>query len=108
MRIPDLNNSDSLLSNLQRLSSRQSGLQTQVATGQRITKPSDDPQAMGRVLDLQAEKQRLQQYASNADRGLEINQTTYSSVTELKKISDRAGELGVLGVGTLDPTSSKA
>ena len=70
MRIPDLSNSDSLLGNLQRLHSRQSGLQHQIATGQRITRPSDDHAATARVLELQAEKQRLQQYARNADRGL--------------------------------------
>ncbi len=110
MRIPDLNNSNSLLSNLQRLSSRQSGLQTQVATGQRISRPSDDPSATARVLDMQAEKQRLQQYASNANRGLEINQTTYSAITELKRVSDRAGEIGVLGMGVLlsDPSASQS
>ena len=106
MRIPDLNNSDSLLTNLQRLSSRQSMLQGQVSTGQRITRPSDDPAATGRVLDLQAEKQRIQQYAANSDRGMEISQTTYSAVTSLKTISDRAGELGVLGVSVIDPTAS--
>lgn len=102
MRIPDLNNSDSLLANLQRLSSRQAGLQSQVSTGQRITRPSDDPAATARVLELQAEKQRLQQYARNGDRALEINQTTYSAISELKKVSDRAGEIGILGVGVLD------
>lgn len=106
MRLPDLNNSDTLLSNLQRLSSRQAGLANQVATGQRITKPSDDPAAAARVLDLQAEKQRVQQYARNADRGLEINQSTYSTVSELKNVSDRAGELGVLGLGVLGSTAS--
>jgi flagellar hook-associated protein 3 FlgL len=108
MRIPDLNNSESLLGNLQRLSSRQSALQGQVATGQRIERPSDDPAAMARVLDLQAEKQRIQQYARNADRGLEINQTTYSALTELKNLSDRAGEIGVMGQGVIDPTASQS
>jgi flagellar hook-associated protein 3 FlgL len=108
MRIPDLNNSDTLLANLQRLSSRQSGLQNQVATGQRITRPSDDPGATGRVLEMQAEKQRLQQYARNADRSLEINQTTYSAITELKDISNRAGEMAVLGLGALDPVANQS
>jgi flagellar hook-associated protein 3 FlgL len=102
MRIPDLNNSNSFLGQIQRLSGRQSELQNQVSTGQRITKPSDDPSATGRVLELQSEKQRIQQYARNGDRALSINQTTYSAVTELKKVSDRAGEIGVLGVGVLD------
>jgi flagellar hook-associated protein 3 FlgL len=99
MRIPDLNNSNSLLGQMQRLSSRQAQLSEQVSTGQRITNISDDPTAAGRVLEMQAEKQRLQQYAKNGNRALEINQTAYSAVTELKSISDRAGELGVLGVG---------
>lgn len=108
MRLPDLKNSDTLLSNLQRLSSRQAGLQNQIATGQRITRPSDDPAATARILDLQAEKQRIQQYASNVDRGMAINQTSYSAVSELKKISDRAGELGVLGLGVLDATGATA
>ena len=39
---------------------------------------------------------------------MEISQTTYSAVTSLKTISDRAGELGVLGVGVLDSTASKS
>ncbi len=110
MRIPDLNNSQNLLGNLQRLNSRQAGLQNQVSTGQRITRPSDDPGAAGRVLEMQAEKQRLQQYSRNGDRGLAINQTTYSAITELKKVSDRAGEIGVLGTGVLlsDPAAAQS
>src|SRR5438093_1050771 len=98
MRIPDLNNSDSLLAHMQRLNSRQSSLADQVSTGQRIRNASDDPEAMGRVLEMREEKQRLQQYTRNGNRALEINQTAYSAISELKKISDRAGELGVLGV----------
>jgi flagellar hook-associated protein 3 FlgL len=108
MRIPDSNNSESLLSNLQRLTSRQSTLQNQVSSGQRITLPSDDPAAAGRVLKMQAEKLRVQQYADNAAKALEVNQTSYSSIEGLKSISDRAGELGTLGVGINDPTGMKA
>lgn len=102
MRIPDLNNSDSLLANIQRLSSRQSSLADQVSTGQRIKTASDDPAAAGRVLEMAEEKQRLQQYAKNGNRALEISQSSYASIAELKKISDRAGELGVLGTGVLE------
>ncbi len=110
MRIPDLNNSDNLLGHLQRLNSRQAGLQNEVSTGQRITRPSDDPAPAARVLEMQAEKQRIQQYSRNADRGLEISQTTYSAVSELKKVSDRAGEIGVLGTGVLlsDPSAAQS
>jgi len=108
MRITDLNSSQNFLGQIQRLSGRQTNLQTQVATGQRISRPSDDPSATGKVLELQAEKQRIQQYARNGDKALAVNQTTYSAISDLKKISDRAGEMGVLGVGVIDPSSSQA
>ncbi len=107
MRITDLNSSQSFLGQIQRLNGRQANLQTQVATGQRISRPSDDPKSTGKVLELQAEKQRIQQYARNGDRALTINQTTYSAISDLKKISDRAGEMGVLGVGVIDPAGSQ-
>jgi len=105
MRIPDLNNSDSLIGNFQRLNSRQTDLSNQVTTGQRISKISDDPAAAARVLQLQQQKQRLQQYAKNGDQALAISQTTYASITTLKSVSDRAGELSVLGVGATDSTA---
>jgi len=107
MRIPDLYTSQSFLGQIQRLSGRQANLQQQVATGQRIFRPSDDPAATGKVLELQAEKQQIQQYARNGERALAISQTTYSAISDLKKISDRAGEMGVLGVGVIDPASSQ-
>ncbi|MCB1788905.1 MAG: flagellar hook-associated protein 3, partial [Gammaproteobacteria bacterium] len=39
----------------------------QVATGKRILRPSDDPSAAVRVLDLSEAQQRLAQYQRNAD-----------------------------------------
>ena len=45
---------DSLVNQLAKLTIRQNRLQNQVATGQRIELPEDDPSAMRRVLDLQA------------------------------------------------------
>lgn len=99
MRIPDLNSSDTLLANLQWLNSRQADLSNQVSTGQRITRVSDDPSSAARVLEMQEEKERLQQYTRNGNRALEINQATYSAISDLKDISNRASELGVLGVG---------
>jgi flagellar hook-associated protein 3 FlgL len=108
MRIPSNTASDTLILQLQRLTTRQSQLQTQVSTGQRITDPSDDPAAMGRVLELQAEQQQLQQFSQNNGRAVEISEASYSAIDELKKISDRAGELSTLGAGVTSPDAYQA
>ena len=99
MRIPNNNFSGTLVSQLQRLTARQSLLQNQVATGQRITDPSDDPAGIGRVLRLQGEKREIQQFSRNNDRALNISQSSFSAMEQLKHVSDRAGELAVLGNG---------
>ncbi len=108
MRIPNNNFSETLISQLQRLSGNQARLQGQAATGQRITNPSDDPAAVARVLQLQAEKQQIQQFASNNGRAHDISQSSYSAIQGLKGLSDRAGELGVLGTGVTSPDAFRA
>ncbi len=100
MRIPTNHFSTSLVSQLQDLTGRQSKLQRQVATGQRITDPSDDPAAIARVLRLQGEKREIQQFSRNHDRALNVSQSSFSALKQLKETSDRAGEIAVLGVGT--------
>ena len=42
----------------------------QVASGKRILRPSDDPSAAVRVLDLKEAQQRLSQYQRNADAAM--------------------------------------
>jgi flagellar hook-associated protein 3 FlgL len=108
MRIPNFSISDSLVSRLQGLLGKQTQLQSQVSNGQRITLASDDPAAMARVLDVQAEKQQLHQWARNGDRALAVSQASFSAVKQLKSFSDRAGEIAVLGVGTASPDAYRA
>ena len=74
-------------------------LRDQVATGQRIANPSDDPAAFTRVLQLQGEKQQIQQFAKNNNRAHDISQSMFSAIEQFKNLSDRAGELAVLGSG---------
>ena len=99
MRIPNFSQSDSLITQLQKLLGKQTSLQSQISTGQRITKASDDPDAMARVLKLQADQQQVQQWSRNGDRALGVSQASYSALKSLKSASDRAGEIAVLGVG---------
>lgn len=107
MRIASNTLSDSMVRQIQQLTVDQAKLQSQVSTGRRITQPEDDPAAVGRVMNLQTEQRQLSQYENNASRALNIAQTSYSSLQGLKKVSDRAGELGTLGTGAMSTDAMK-
>ena len=108
MRIPTNSFPDSLVTQLQQLTGRQTDAQREIATGQRIVNPSDDPAAAARVLEYQAEKQQIQQFARNNDRANNISTASFAAVKQLKETSDRAGEIVVLGSGTLGPDALRA
>ena len=108
MRISSSSISESVLAQLQKLSGRQAELQNQVATGQRIFQPGDDPSAVGRVISAQMERSAVAQYSRNADTALAASQTTYDGLSQIKKLSDRAGELSVLGTGSISTDAMKA
>lgn len=108
MRISNNTLTDSIVRQIQNLGTQQTKLQTQVATGQRIFQAEDDPAAMGRVLDLESEQRKIAQYLRNSGRALEVSQASFSGLQSLKKISDRATEIGTLGSGAISPESSRA
>lgn len=108
MRLSNSSTAAALLDQLQRLSSRQAELQRQVATGQRIRLPGDDPAAVGRVVASQMERGSVSQFARNASAALEYSKTSYGGLEQLKKVSDRVSELAVLGEGSLDPDAMRA
>jgi flagellar hook-associated protein 3 FlgL len=97
-----------LIAQIQKLSDRQSRLQSQVATGQRIVQPEDDPAAVGRLLGLNTEKSQNTQYIQNASRAMELSQASYAGLQDIKSISDRAGELATLGAGASSPDAYQA
>ncbi len=94
---------DSIVRQLQQLASRQGALQTQVATGQRVTLPEDDPAAMNQVLNLQTDIRSRTQYQRNITTLDESSTAAYGAMRGLKKISDRAQEIAVLADGTKSP-----
>jgi flagellar hook-associated protein 3 FlgL len=107
MRVTTNSNDSQMLAQIQQLTSLQTRLQTQVSTGQRIFQPEDDPASMGRVLTLETERGQLTQFASNTTYALDVSQASFSGLNEIKKISDRAGELGTSGAGDLSPDALK-
>lgn len=108
MRVTNHLLSETVVRQIQQLSTRQARLQGQVATGQRIAQPEDDPSAVGRVLDLSSEQRAIEQYLRNADRAMAVSQASYSALQQLKRLSDRATEVGTLGAGALSPAAAAA
>jgi flagellar hook-associated protein 3 FlgL len=108
MRIANNTLSENIVLQLQRLTSQQAKLQTQVATGQRIFQPEDDPTAVGRVLGLESEQREIAQFTSNANRALEVSEASFAGLKQVKKVSDRATEIGTLGTGAISAESARA
>jgi flagellar hook-associated protein 3 FlgL len=60
------------------------------------------------VLNYQSELRRVDQFTRNADRAIEISQASFAGLSDIKKISDRAAELGTLGQGAASPDAMDA
>jgi len=108
MRIAGTSYTDSLVSQLNFLTSQQYQLQSQVSTGQRIQKPEDDPAGMAQALGLQTDTAAATQYAQNISTLQTGATTAYSAMQQIKTISDRAGEIATLADGTKTPAELQA
>jgi flagellar hook-associated protein 3 FlgL len=93
MRVTSNSFPERLISQLGDLASRQGKLQAQAATGQRVTLPEDDPRAMRRVLDMQAEGRQISQYSTNIGILQDTANASYSAIKALKTINDKASEI---------------
>lgn len=94
---------DDLVRQLNTLGLRQAQLQNQASTGRRLQFPEDDPSAVRRVLDMQAESRTLAQYKTNIARLREQATGAYDAMGAVKKISDRISEIATLADGTKSP-----
>jgi flagellar hook-associated protein 3 FlgL len=103
MRIAGTSFTDSMVSQLNLLSTRQFQLQNQAATGQTISAPSDDPAGMSLALNLQAGSSVVAQYARNIAALQNRATISGSALMSLKTISDRAGEIATAADGTATP-----
>lgn len=108
MRIASNTVQDNIVRQIQQLGVQSAKLQSQVASGQRVTQAEDDPAAAGRVLNQQSELRRVDQFGRNATRALEVTSATFAGLNSIKDISDRAGELATLGRSPTSPDALKA
>ncbi len=107
MRVTTTSYADNLISQIQALAKRQSSLQTQVSTGQRIQTAEEDPLAMQQVLQLRDSSAASAQYANNIQTHQEYASITGDLLKSLTKILDRAQELAVSADGTDSPETLK-
>ncbi|MFO1497062.1 MAG: flagellar hook-associated protein FlgL [Verrucomicrobiota bacterium] len=103
MRVTSNSFSSDLINQLGSLSSRQTRLQNQAASGQSMRTLEENPVAMGRVVNWQSEANAVAQYQRNIDSQKRVAEATYGAIQSLKRISDRAGEIAVLADGLKSP-----
>ncbi len=97
MRITEKAVSDTFMTSVNQARERIVDLQTKIATGKSVLKPSDDPRATNSILRLQASLAANDQYSTNVADGSGIAQSTadtldqFSSIfLQLKDIATRA------------------
>ncbi len=71
--------------------------QDQVASGRRVSEPSDDPAAAGELLRLHSEINRLEQYKRNIESGLSHLGATENALEAIRDVTIRARSLAVEG-----------
>jgi flagellar hook-associated protein 3 FlgL len=108
MRIAGTSYNDSLVNQLNFLSSQQFQLQSQISSGQRIQKPEDDPAGMATALNLQTQATNAQQYAQNVGTLQTTATLAGDALQQLKTFSDRASEIATSVDGTTTSTQLQA
>jgi flagellar hook-associated protein 3 FlgL len=109
MRITQNMMSGTLLGNLGSLQNRIAEQSTELQTGKRINKPSDDPLGTQRALQLSAQSDAIDQYQANAGQAQDFLQTTDTALQGITTLSQRVRDLAVQGAnGTLNQTDMNA
>ena len=86
MRVTHNMMSNSILLHLQRQTEQLYNVQTKIATGKQLNKPSDDPIGLRQVLNYRSKLSIIEQYQDNINRGktlIESNELTLELMDEL-------------------------
>jgi flagellar hook-associated protein 3 FlgL len=94
---------NSLVDQLNRLAVRQNQLQHQASSGQRFSRPEEDPVGMRRVLEMQAEAGSIEQYQRNIERHQELADASFAAIKDLNRVVNRAAEIATLADGLSSP-----
>lgn len=95
-----------LLLNLNRNGNRMSDLQTQMSTGRKINKPSDDPVGITYSMRYRAELASNEQYQDNVDGALSWMEFSDQMIGQVGSIIQRLKELTVQASNSTNPQSA--
>ncbi len=86
-----------ILDDVNAASARLSATQRKLASGRELTRPSDDPSAVARAIELRGELEGARQHARTADEATAWTQVTDSALESIGDAVQRARELVVQG-----------
>ena len=99
---------DNSLRNIEANQSRMEQLQSQITSGSRITKPSDDPIGAAHALSLQESLDQSTQYGKNIDQASSWLNSTDAALGSVTDALHRARELAVQAANGTYSTSDRA
>ncbi len=82
-------------------------LNSQISSGKRITKPSDDPIGLAKVMDNRTELSSFSQYGKSIDQAKSWLIRTDSICSDLDDLISRATELGVQATSAMSTESTR-
>ncbi len=104
MRITNNMLINNMLSNLNTNLDRMSRYQTQLATGKKISLPSDDPIVASRALKLRTDVAEIEQFQRNVDDAISWMEITETTLGQMGEVMHRVRELAVQSAnGTATP-----
>ncbi|HOM01323.1 MAG TPA: flagellar hook-associated protein FlgL [Acetivibrio sp.] len=95
MRITNNMIVNNMINNIGKNLARMDKYQQMLATGKKITVPSDDPVVAARALKLRTDVAQIEQYKTNVEDALSWLEITESAITNVGDILQRARELAV-------------
>lgn len=109
MRVTNAMLVDTVLTNLNRNLNKLENLQTQLTSGKRLHRPSDDPSDVGHALNLRAAIGAGAQHLRNMDASIDWLNASEASLNSTTEILQRVRELAVTGAtDTLDASQRTA
>jgi flagellar hook-associated protein 3 FlgL len=107
MRITNDSNYRNLLDDIQRIAERMQSAQSQITSGKKLNRPSDNPSGASDVLRIDTERATNAQYVDNAATAQSRLQIADSTLDGVQQVIDRIHSLGLLAdSGTNFSTSS--
>lgn len=107
MRVTTTTMLNTFMRNLSRSNDRLERIQQQLTTGKRLSRPSDDPPAVGRALAYRGSIAAGEQYLRTIDQSLAWLNSTDSTLDSIGQLLHRARELAVQGANDTAAASQR-